>query len=332
LRIFNFDPADYREAYAEDGWVHIRGGIAPDFLEALREFVTTALGDHRVEGKSIGGKKDQALFQPPRGSDFPGEIFDAIASMCGLNRPTMTLSERHVKAYNPDVPPEQTAHKDRFASQVSVGLSIEIPTESRLVLYPVDDVEPNPFNVSAALLDSLPSDQHPDLALHGAREVEVDDAAGDVVAFRGSAMWHFRRRAAGAVNLYLKMNDFGSDPLEEDPATPELRQSTIAAISSGGDDSLGGRIPVLSRRLDTITRGYLRDRSGERVEAHVWGREPLLLSESQLEFLQSLDGRRDVETVLRESGSSEDEAASHEWIRSLAEREVIDLLSEPIPS
>lgn len=54
-----------------------------------------------------------------------------------------------------------------------------------------------------------------------------------MIAFRGSAIWHCRRRAAGAINIYLKMNDFNSDPLGEDPVTDARRSATLAALEGG---------------------------------------------------------------------------------------------------
>lgn len=217
MRIFAFNPDDYREHYARHGWAYVQNGIAPEFLDALREFTSRSFTDHRVEGESIGGRKDQALYEFPEETNFPDEVFDTIAAVCGLDRDGMTLSERHIKAYDADAPPDPVAHKDRNASQVSVGLSIEIPTGSRLVLFPEDDVWPNPFDISGALIESLAPERHPSVVLRDAREVVIEDSPGDVVMFRGAELWHLRRHAAGAVNLYLKMNDFGSDPLGEDP-------------------------------------------------------------------------------------------------------------------
>jgi hypothetical protein len=33
--------------------------------------------------------------------------------------------------------------------------------------------------------------------------------------FRGHRTWHLRENSAGAVNLYVKVNDYGADPLGE---------------------------------------------------------------------------------------------------------------------
>jgi hypothetical protein len=319
VRIFNFDPSELRERYASDQFVHVPDGVTPEFLEAMREFVARSLGARKVEGKAIAGAKDQAIFEFPAEADFPGEVFDVVAELGGLDRDGMTLSERHVKAYFDDAAPEPTAHKDRYSSQISVGLSIDTPPGSKVVLYPEDDREVNPFNVSGALIGSLPPERHPDEALRGAREVEIDDRPGDVVAFPGSSVWHLRRNPAGAVILYLKFNDFNSDPLGEDPATPARRDATVAALSDG---ALDARVPVPSRRLDTITRRYLRDGWQEVIEADVWERQPLRLGEFELALLRGMDGQRTVGELL-DAGSAEDAAGR---LRELAEREVIDLL------
>ena len=38
MRIFTFNPADYRGNFADQGYVHIKNGIDPEFLQAAREF------------------------------------------------------------------------------------------------------------------------------------------------------------------------------------------------------------------------------------------------------------------------------------------------------
>jgi len=231
----------------------------------------------------------------------------------------MTLSERHIKAYDDDAPAEPPAHKDRFASQVSIGLSIDIPAGSRLVLYPSEHRETNPFNISAALRESLDPEQLPENLLRSARAEVIDDGPGDVVMFPGSGMWHYRRNAAAAVNLYLKLNDFDSDPLGEDPSTPSRRSQTLDSLSAA-DGSFGALVPVLSRRLDSITRQYTRERDLEVLQAHVWEQAPVGLEPREFVLLRAVDGRATVQD-LTENG--EDVEAS---VRRLAERGALDLV------
>jgi hypothetical protein len=321
VRVFAFDPATYRDHYAAHGWVYIPSGIDPGFLPVLREGVERA-EQHRVSGAAIGGRKQQALFEFPPEVDFPDELFDVVAEVCALNRPTMTLSERHIKVYEDDAPPEVPPHKDRYASQVSVGLSIDIPRDSRLVLYPSDDVGVNPHNVSAALRTSLEPHQLPEVVLRDAREVEIDDAAGDVVMFAGSAIWHMRRNQASARNLYLKFNDFGCDPLGEDPNTDELRRQTIAALALE-DAALAGWTPVAARRLDTLTREHTRNHGPEILAAHLLDEKPVALSELEFSVARAATGEVSVDSLARSH------AGAVGAVRHLAERGVLDLLPAP---
>ncbi|MDQ3933772.1 MAG: hypothetical protein M3340_03980 [Actinomycetota bacterium] len=316
MKIFNFDPADYSDHYEKHGWVHVPGGIDPEFLAYLQDFTARRFREQHVEGKAIGGAKEQALFEFPAETDFPGELFDSIAAVAGLNREGMTLSERHIKAYDSDAPDFPVAHKDRFASQVSVGLSIDIPEDSYLVLYPHTDVSVNPYNVSPQLLQSLEPHERPEVVLKDAPEIQIDDQPGDVVMFPGSAVWHLRRHAANATNLYLKMNDFNSDPLGEDPATEERQRRTLELLASA-NGSTPSLVPVLARRLDVVARQVSRD-GQEVLQAHVWEEAPVVLSQAEWDLVHAIDGRRS----LAELGGGAVEPA----VRRLAQRGVIELV------
>jgi hypothetical protein len=322
MKVFAFDPADYRDEYATRGWIHVREGIDPEFLDYLRDFVASSLESHHVEGKAISGTKQQALFEFPPEVDFPGHLFDVVAEVSGMRRATMTLSERHLKAYDTDTPAVPVAHKDRLASQCSVGLSIDIPADSRLVLYPQASREPNVFNVSAALLESLSPTEHPTVALRDLSPVEIADRPGDVVMFPGSTVWHARLNGAATRNLYLKFNDFGSDPLGEDPRTPQLRADTLSALRNG---TIAAMIPSLSPRLDTIDRHYIRDGWREVIQARVWDERPLTLSNGELLLLRAIDGSRtvgDLSSAPIEGTNGTDVEGA---IRRLSEHGVLDL-------
>jgi hypothetical protein len=328
MRVFAFEPGDYRDQYASQGWVHVPNGIDPDFFEVLRAFAEHSAASHHVEGTAIAGTKQQALFEFPADVDFPGHLFDVVATAAGLQRPTMTLSERHIKAYDADTPPDPPAHKDRLSSQCSVGLTIVSPADSRLLLWPDASRARNNFNVSAALRASLPPEELPEVALRDIRPVEIDDQAGDVVLFPGSSVWHARRNGARAVNLYLKFNDFDSDPLGEDPRTPVRRAETVEALNDG---PVAVRIPVLSRRLDTVTRVYTRDRWGELVQASVWDQPPVALSDGELLLLRKADGVRPLRVLAGElAAEGLDGGAVEACARRLAERGVLDLRAAPL--
>jgi hypothetical protein len=322
VKVFSFDPVEHRERFQAEGWLWLPEGVDSGFLEYLREFVSRSFGGHQVSGKAIDGQKDQALLDFPSGLDIRRDLYEVIASLTGLEPEDMTLSERHIKAYNADADPEPLPHKDRFSSQISVGISIDVPEESRLVLYPYDHLWDNPFNVSKALLASLDESEHPAVALRAAREVTIADRPGDVLVFRGRSIWHKRRNPANTVNLYLKLNDFGSDPLGEDPFTDELHRRTMELLAGGGE--LERLVPMPGRRLDTLTRQYTRQ-WGEVLHANVWEHAPLTLSEAEFELLRRADGRRPVGELAAELPGPNGRARVERWVRHLAENSAIEL-------
>jgi hypothetical protein len=330
VKVFDFDPSDYAAEFAREGWIHIRAGVSEEFHAYMVEFARRELGDHLLPDFAIKGKKEQALFEfPPQGIDYPDELFDTVAAVTGLERDSITLSERHIQAYELNAAPEPPAHKDRFPSQISCGLSITIPAESRLVLYPHSHRELNPFNTSAGLRRSLQPDELPDVALKDARPVELDDADRDVVLFHGSTTWHLRRRAAGALNLYCKFNDFGCDPLGEDPRTPALREATVAAVRSSPPGEQDVLLPVLARRFDTVLRVYTRQTWQESLQARVFGEEPFGITELERDVLLSADGRRSL-AGLSASVPGEPEGVRRAILR-LAEQGALDLVPPGTP-
>jgi len=326
MKVFDFDPSEYAETYRSQEWVHIPGGVSEEFHESLLAYAREQLSDHMLDSFAIKGKKEQSLFEFPEGVDYPRELFDIVAAVCGLNRATMTLSERHIQCYEPDAAPEPPAHKDRFPSQVSVGLSIEIPEESSLVLYPYEHRGVNAFNKAADFSASLQPEERPEVVLKSAREVELKDRPRDVVMFAGSTTWHLRRNAARSLNLYLKLNDFECDPLGEDPRTAEIRERTLAALSvANGHGELDRLIPTLSRRYDAASRLYLRN-GQETMQAELFGEPPFGINALQFRALRTVDGKRSLAAIadgLQAEAASADARAA---LLYLAERGALELL------
>ena len=329
MRVFAADAAEYRDQYARQGWIHIRGGLDPDFLSSVQDHMRTTLTGDRLGAFAIKGKKGQAIYDFSGEVDFPGEIFDFVATLCGLDRERITLSERHIQAYDEHADPEPPAHKDRFPSQVSVGLSIDIPAASRLVLYPDGQRAVNPFNSAADHYHSLQPEERPEVVLAGEEAVEIDDEPGDVVAFPGSTTWHLRRNSAGAVNIYLKLNDFDCDPLGVDPETPVRRQRTRALLDAGDHGALERSRAVLSRRLDFVGRHYSRNGWQETLQARLWGSEAFGITPEQFELIKAIDGGRPLSSLVDDvtAGRRRSREAVERDLMVLAERGAIDLLS-----
>lgn len=319
--MFAFDPSVCTAQFASRGFVHVAGGVTEEFHAALRAQVGATMECSRLPDFAIG-QKQQALYEFPDDGDYLGELFDTVSTICGLERDRLVLSERHVKAYEASAAEDVPPHKDRFASQVAVGLTIHVPPGSRVVLYPDDDVEPNPFNSTAELRASLSPDRHPEILLRRARAVEMKDSPRDVLVFRGSAIWHRRTKRTGAVMLYLKLNAFDCDPLGEDPRTAECRARTEETLRRS-DPELARAVARIGRRLDRLERRYSREWR-ESLGAVLSGEPFFAIDEVEFRVLRAIDGRRTVAAVLEVSGSPRESGLG--GIRRLAARGVVDLV------
>ena len=327
MRIFSFDPSEHADTYARRGWVHVRDGVTPEFLDHLREYVHRRSTEEVLHGTGIRGAKDQYLYDPAPGVELSGELCGVVSAMCGLDPASFTLAERHIKSYAPDADPAPVAHKDRLASQVSIGVSIEVPEGSHLVLWPDVHREVNHF-LTAELRESLAPDERPDVILRDVPGTEIYDRPGDVVLFPGSAVWHLRRKSASTVNLYLKCNDFDCDPLGEDPSTEQRRLATAERLSRGGD-ALGDCVAVLSRRLEWV--GTLVGRDGVvRPFAKMWDRPPIILTDDEFALLEHLGARGT--TGGAHAGTRPVHAVVDDAVARLARREVVDLLAPGDPA
>jgi hypothetical protein len=243
LEIFDFDLADAAREYAVKGWVHAPSGLSTEFASALVEQAKQLMGDdqHELENWRFPGKKQQFLWEPPTGVSIDA-LCEAVACVTGLDPRRTVLAERHLKVYGETAEAMPPAHKDRSASTVTVGIGIEVPADSRLVLWPHDQLERNPFPTSAEWRNSRRPEELPEVVLHDLPPVEVDMRGGDVVLFRGAEIYHERFRPANTAVLYLKFNDIGLDPLGEDPRTLVLERESSELVAKGLPSSFALRV------------------------------------------------------------------------------------------
>ncbi len=313
MNVFTFDPADHRDQFLSQGWIVIKNGASPEFVEHVHEFVEREIGSDSFDDFAIAGKKGQAKYEFPAGANFPDELFDSISGTCDLDRETIALSERHINAYDSNANPNPAPHKDRDASKISCGVCID-PADSELVIYPGASRELNPFTSAATYYASLPADQKPEVALTADQEVVIKDEPGDVMMFYGSAIWHMRRNSARSVNLYMKFNDFDYDPLGEDPNTIDRQSRTQQLLSSNGGPLPADAIAKVSRQLESLTTQRSRNEIDVR-QAKLWGQDPVLLDADELKLLQQLNGGTSVGSL------------DQGLVRRLAERGLVDLVA-----
>jgi hypothetical protein len=316
MKLFMFDPIAHQEFYHQNDWVHIPQGVTPEFLDFASHQVASLLGTHGVRREGISVSKDQFVFELGDGQKLLEQIFAAVATLCGKRADKLTLSERHVNVYAEDASPSPRPHKDRFASQVSMGISLAVPAGSHLVLWPTEARDVNPLQ-RAGLAESLANVDAPETALAGAAEVAIFDSPGDVVVFPGSSIWHTRRKPAGAVVLYFKLNDFGSDPLAEDPRSAGIRARSLALLDSRDLWTASG---VLSLGFESVTREYALTSGDEWLNVNVWGRQPVRISVEEFDVLREFRVKMPLVDPLRKVPVNESD------VRRLVQIGAIDLV------
>lgn len=212
--MFNYDPGAAHAEFEQAGYVHLRSVLDPDVVEHLMQYLEMALSDGQDEQQHwrIPGKKRQFLFDFPNLA-WAAEFRRAMATMTGIDPDHFTISERHLKVYEDDADPWPIPHKDRAASEVSIGLPIVIPRQSSACVFPTLQRGPN-LEERAVFLTAL---DHPLPGQIYKTEdcVMLHEQPGDIIAFLGSELNHERVHPAGAAILYIKVNGAGSDPLNE---------------------------------------------------------------------------------------------------------------------
>lgn len=325
-RMFSFDASKYAKEFAEHGCIHITQGLSEEFHARLVKYVDESF--HRNHLKDFArGDKQQAMFEFLDPEHFD-ELRETVAMVCGVKASSLTLSERHIKEYEPGADPYPLAHKDRFGSEVAVGFSVRVPEGSTLVFYPEHNVSANPFNSTAELRASYSPRALPEQGLKQADRMEIQDQPRDVQMFLGNSIWHLREHGSGTVVLYLKLNTYNCDTLGEDPRNAEVRQQTLL-LADASPLKIAESIPVVGRRVDYIHRRYSRDWN-EIYGVVIFGQPHASISEMEFEALRLMDGARTVSEIaaqLKTAGTGQD---AREAIREMAQRGIVDLLAEPM--
>jgi hypothetical protein len=213
--MFNYDPGTARDEFAQNGFVHLRGVLKPAVVEHLTEFAEGALREGRDERGEwrVYGKKRQFLFEFPD-AEWAEEFRCGLAALTGIDPAEFTISERHLKIYEPDAAPWPAPHKDRAASEVSIGLPVVIPDASSACVFPTFQRGINREGHAVFMTDR--DYPHLDQIYQMEECVMLHEQPGDIVAFLGSDIYHERVHPASAAILYIKVTGAGSDPLGED--------------------------------------------------------------------------------------------------------------------
>lgn len=212
--MFNYDPSHLRDRLSSSGYAHLKGVLSDAFVADLQAQLDRALAGDGSETTAwkIAHKKRQFVYSFP--SDEAALEFRAgMAALTGLKEEAFTISERHIKLYSEDAAPYPAPHKDRSASQYSIGLPISIANGSTVAVFP--DLDPGHNAEPKAVFLDAPTGKSFEEMYAGDDVDLLNEQPGDVVIFEGSALYHERLRAAGTAVLYIKINDRGDDPLGE---------------------------------------------------------------------------------------------------------------------
>jgi hypothetical protein len=101
---------------------------------------------------------------------------------------------------------------------------------------------------------------------------------------------------------YIKCNDFGSDPLGEDPRTARRALGTRALLLDAA--AFSDAIPQLGTRFESVTREYARDFNSNWLNVNVWDQPPRMISDVEMDALMAVDNVSTVSTIARKLASS----------------------------
>lgn len=304
MKVFTFDPKNHSTEYAERGYTHAKKGLTPEFLsEALAQterLMNEAGGD--LKEWAFKGKKQQFLFEFDGKTRWQEDVLAPVAAVAGVSLEGMMLCERHIKAYDDTAPENPPPHKDRVASEITVGLPLKVPSGSHIILFPDHLRDVNAYGSTALYRSALDEEQLPENLLKDVEPVRLDVQPGDVVLFKGNSMYHERVKPANTVLLYLKFNSWRLDPIGEDLRTPAMRQRSLELVAKSNDEALLGLRVEVSPRLDRISRHYTRLFWKEVIQAYVWGEKEFVVSEDELRMIRAVEGAMAVTELMTRMG------------------------------
>ena len=224
---FKYDLTPFKAELHTKGYVHLKDVLSDAFVAELKEFNEKAMSLAADENKSaqVEGKKRHFVFGFSS-DETAREFRKGIACLTSMDEGKITISERHLKVYDAKANPWPSPHKDRCASQISIGLPIALSKGSTVAVFPTLDLSENPNDKAMFISesDNINSQQ----AYIANEAVLLNETVGDLILFNGSSIFHERVNAAGTSVLYIKINDKGDDPLGENIYAPAATSKVAA--------------------------------------------------------------------------------------------------------
>ncbi|GAB1257178.1 hypothetical protein NBRC116494_16800 [Aurantivibrio plasticivorans] len=328
MKVFNKDATAFSAQYSKERYVNIVGGVTPEFLDFAQTFATQKQNNREgMEEWEFKGKKQQYLFEFADGGSCPTEVLDFVADVAGYPRGSITLCERHIKIYEDVANTNPPPHKDRVASQITVGIPLKVPANSYIILYPNDELTINPFSSTALWRSSLDEDQLPENVLKGLEPVSLDVQPGDVVFFEGNSIYHERVNPAFTSLLYLKFNAIDLDPIGEDDRTITQFDRSQSLLKTSSDEELLSLGLSVSPRLENVRRLYTRLNWNEVIQANMVGEKEFTLTEFEFSLITKLAKGDSVAQLFDRLGvPKKHQLSTVGTLRRLIKLKAIDLL------
>src|SRR2546428_12885590 len=92
MRMFTFDPADYAEAYATKGFVHIKSGLTREYLQSVIQAAEENMKAEQLMKQFAIGDKQQAKYELPS-TDHYEELRQTVGRVMGAEPNDLILSE-----------------------------------------------------------------------------------------------------------------------------------------------------------------------------------------------------------------------------------------------
>ena len=326
MKVFSANAAEYNSEYRDSRIAHIKGGVSEEFLAFAQKFARDKVSNREeMEEWEFKDKKQQYLFEFDGGEACPPEVFDFVANVTGLPRDQITLCERHIKIYEDVANNNPPPHKDRVASQITVGIPLVVPDNSYIILYPDDHRTVNPFTSTALWRTSLDDKDLPENSLANIEPLKAHVQPGDVVFFEGNSIYHERVNPANTSLLYLKFNAMRLDPIGEDQSTLDQNKVSHDLLASKTDTELMDCRVEVSPRLENVRRLYTRLHWKEVIQANLVGHKEFTLCQTEADILMKISADELARDTLVRLGVPNVEMLAHMALfRRLAELDAID--------
>ena len=195
--MFKFSASDIKADWDENGYCYVRDGCDPTVLNQLQKRFDL------ICSESVSPEAYEYLPE----SNLLSSGIAMLRELTSSN--SLTISRKNIMYYRENM--NSPAHKDRKSLQYAVAIGIFNPPDSRLLLWPDANRDPNEGDHYKSYTKRIGSQEQIDSYLSNIDPVAFATDPGDVVIFPGNSMFHRRINPLGSCVYYLDFNAWGLD-------------------------------------------------------------------------------------------------------------------------